>query len=577
MTIAVFSGDELHILKKIWEDLSERSDESDFIGIDKETFLKYIPVNGLLGERMFEKFDVDKTNRINFDNFLHGLSMLCLGTLSEQTTFLFDICDINGNGLILKQDLITILNYIPKEFLCNYTSLRTRLRARTFSRTRSKSISPSNLSNSSDNIVGFMEYTNICVCEDAFVHNNDFLNFEDFSIWLKYTPAILGYLKSIIPCMAEDNLVTSDDKPQLWKKGEKTGFMIKRYYLLCGHCLYYYYSRTQSRPTGVIFLTGSIIQHVEDAEMKAKGYFGFEITQQNLCTGEYHHHEKRIYYCTNQQDCNKWVNNLQILSEVIPFNEEYKIGKKIGIGAFSEVFECTYIETGEIYAVKIICKEIFKNVEKSHITNEIAILKLVDHPNVIHLKYTYESRTHIYIVTELIRDGDFLEYIVGKPRFTEDCLRPILKQLLEATAYLHEYGIVHCDIKPENILYDKATGNIIKLTDFGLSRMIFSNQKIDEACGTIQYIAPETLRNGEGYGMESDLWSIGIVMYLLLEGKLPFNSEDNSQVVKQILELEPTIKDFLSENAKDLLMKLLVKNPKNRITAKDALIHPFFN
>lgn len=562
MTIAIFSKDELHILRKIWEDLSERSgfNDVDHMGINKETFLKYIPINGLLGDRIFYKFANDNIY-IDFDNFIYGLSILCLGTLSEQTKFLFDICNVNGDNLIPKKDLITLLNHIPKHMLCNNCSTRTRTLS---------------LINHSEESVGYIEYTNSCVCENAFVHYKDFMDYEDFSNWIKKTPSILGYIKSVIPCLAEESIKVDNDKPFLWKKGEKTGFMFKRFYLLCGNCLYYYYGKTDVRPKGIIFLPGSIIEKIDNKEMEEKNMFGFEITQQNLCTGEYHHHEKRIFYCNSESQVNELVHNLQLLSNLIPFEEEYIIGKQIGIGAFSEVYECTEIKTNNIYAVKIINKKIFENIKKEQIFNEIAILKLVDHPNIIHLKNTYESKTHYYIVIELIKDGDFLEYISKKPCFNENNLKIVMKQILEAVAYLHEYGIVHCDIKPENILYDKTTGNIIKLTDFGLSKMIFSNQKIESSSGTLAYVAPEALTDVE-YGMESDLWSVGIIMYLLVHGRLPFDGKLPYEVINSILINKPPIKKTLSVELQDILTKLLEKNPKNRISAKDALNHSFFN
>lgn len=575
MTIAIFSKDELHILRKIWEDLSEKSgsDNTDHMGVNKETFLKYIPINGLLGERIFTKFARKDNKFIDFEDFIFGLSILCLGTLNEQTKFLFDICNVHDDNLIPKKDLITLLNYIPKHILCNSCSVRTRTLSTICQ--QSQSTEPIDSIGLTD-YVGFIDYTNSCVCANAFVHYEDFLDYEDFSNWIKKTPAILGYIKSVIPCLAEDTIQVDNDKLYLWKKGEKTGLMFKRYYLLCGNCLYYYYGKTDIRPKGIIFLPGSIVERISNKEMEDKNMFGFDIIQQNLCTGEYHHHEKRTFYCMSENQVNELVHKLQVLSNLIPFEEEYTIGKQIGIGAFSEVFECTEVNKPEnVYAVKVIDKKIFKNIKKEQIFNEIAILKLLDHPNVIHLINTYESKTHFYIVIELIKDGDFFEYISNKPCFDENSLKNIIRQLLEAVAYLHEYGIVHCDIKPENILYDKTTGNIIKLTDFGLSRMIFSDQKINTPSGTLAYIAPEALTN-VGYGVESDLWSVGIIMYLLVHGRLPFDEKIQSDMVEAILNKKPPIKQTLSVELKDILTKLLEKNPTNRISAKEALNHPFF-
>ena len=576
MPIGIFNDDEFYVLKKIWKDLSERTDDD---GIDKATFLNYIPISGLLGERLFFKFDARKTEFISFDDFVNNLSVLYLGTTKEQVKFLFDVCNINNDGLIPKQDLIMILNCIPKNIFCHYCNNKTKPKDSDAENiVCTENTSDTNIinipHNGSSNKINFIEYTNSCVCDGAFVHYKDLLDYDDFSAWIKNTPAILGYIKSVIPCVTE-NIIQDEDKPAFWKKGEKTGFILKRYYLLYESCLYYYYHKTDSRPRGIIFLTGSIIRKIKDEEMEEKGYYGFEICQQNLCTGEHHHHEKRSFYFQSLNDCDDLLHRLHQLSNATPFDEEYTIGRRIGTGAFSEVYACVHKITNKPYAVKIINKKIFEKVDKDLLRNEIAILKLISHPNVINLKYTSESNEEIFIVTELIEDGDFFNFISNKPCFKEDQLKKIIRQLLEGIAYLHEFGIVHCDIKPENILYDKTTGNIVKLTDFGLSRMVFSNENITDVCGTISYVAPEILTQ-QGHRMESDLWSVGIIMYLLSHGRLPFDKEDDNDTIVSIIQDEPNYKTAtLSNNVIDLLKKLLDKSPSNRITAKEALLHPF--
>lgn len=580
MTIAVFNSEELHILKKTWEELSERSDN---IGICKNIFLKYIPMNGLLGERLFSQFDKEHTGYISQNNFINCLSILCLGTIAEQSKFLFDVFDVNNTGYVLKKDLITILNYIPSEIFCNCNKKRTTTLESLESLKSLKSLESLELS---DN---FMTYTNYCHCEKAFNNHKDYLDYDDFCNWIKHTPVLLGYIKSIIPCTAEDD-VDINDKFILWKKGEKTGFILKRFCLLKGNCLYYYYNKNDVRPKGIIFLSGSIVEQISDPESESKGHFGFEILQQYDESNYYnnyelnnhnHHHEKRVFYCESNEKRNELIHQLQHLAHIVPFENEYIINKKIGTGAFSEVFECSNILTKEKHAVKIINKSIFnEGISRTQLNNEIAILKLVNHPNIIHLKDTYEDKENIYIVIELIKDGDFLDFINGRPCFNDFELKIIIKQLLEATAYLHEFGIVHCDIKPENILYDKSTGNIIKLTDFGLSQMILSNQKLDKSHGTLQYIAPEILTS-LGSGTESDLWSIGIIMYLLANGRMPYDSDTVGDMIKKIYNNDDDnkllwFKPTVGYDAKCLIIALLEKNPKNRITAKNALLHPFF-
>ena len=555
MTIAVFSNDELHILKKIWEELSERS---NYMGISKQIFLKYIPMNGILGERLFLQFDKDNTGYISQENFINGLTILCLGTVVEQSKFLFDIFDVNKIGKIAKQDLNIILNYIPSDIFCN-----CRMR---------KSIS-------SELLDDYMLYTNYCYCENVLKYQKEYLNYDDFYNWFKHTPALIGYIKNVIPCTSEDDFDNVDNKFTLWKIGDKTKFILRRYCLLKGNCLYYYYNKQDVRPKGIIFLAGSIIEKFNDNDMIEKGYYGFTILQQCEDTqfiSHHYEHEKRIFYCESIEKRDDLVHKLQHLAHIIPFEEDYKIGKKIGIGAFSAVYECEHNITKEICAVKIIHKEIFQKVDRVYLNNEIAILKLVNHPNVIHLKETYEDKENIYIVLELIKDGDFFDFINNKSCLTDNELKPIMKQLLEATAYLHEFGIVHCDIKPENILYDKTTGNIIKLTDFGLSRMILSNQKLNISCGTLQYVAPEIL-SSKGSGMESDMWSIGVIMYLLVNGKLPYDANTSGEIFDKITMTSLHFRNCVSQNAKNLILALLEPNPKERITAKNALSHSYFS
>ena len=550
MTIANFNNDELHILKKIWIELSERSDCSNHIGISKQIFLKYIPMNGILGERLFMKFDKEQTGFISQENFINGLNILCLGTIVEQSKFLFEIFDVDKTGKILKQDLNIILNYIPPDVFCNCRSKRKK-----------------------DNIA---KYTNYCCCEDVLKCEKEYLDYDDFYNWFKHTPALIGYIKNIIPCTSEDDFDNIDEKFMLLKIGEKTKFILRRYCLLKGNCLYYYYNKQDIRPKGIIFLAGSVIVGYDSAEMIEKGYYGFAILPKFDLGDSEPEYVKRVFYCESVEKRDEMIHKLQHLSHIIPFYEDYKIGKKIGTGAFSEVFECEHVVTKEMCAVKVINKNIFTNVEKLQVNNEIAILKLVDHPNVIKLKEIYEDANNIYIVLELIVDGDFFNFIHNKSCFKDDELKNIMKQLLDAIAYLHEFGIVHCDIKPENILYNKTTSSVIKLTDFGLSRMILSNQTLNISCGTLQYVSPEIL-SSVGSGMESDMWSIGIIMYLLANGKLPYDADTSEEILFLIKYQKLYFKSCVSDDAKKLILSLLEIDPKKRITAKNALLHPFFN
>jgi serine/threonine protein kinase len=268
---------------------------------------------------------------------------------------------------------------------------------------------------------------------------------------------------------------------------------------------------------------------------------------------------------------------LQLSAHVLPINEEYIIGKELGRGRFSVVHECVHKATGLHAAVKIINKSTVKPDEKALLRTEIAVLKLMDHPHIIKMLNLYESRDTIYIVMEMLKGGELFERIVGRPRFTEVEAAKLLRPLLESVAYMHDLGIVHRDIKPENILCGENLSDL-KIADFGLSKMILPKEKMTQPCGTLSYVAPEVLTN-QGYGKEADLWSIGVIMFLLICGKLPFDGASADEIIQATvqgdLKVNPHVWGKLSEPAKHLLRSLLNKSATERLTAREALKHPF--
>jgi calcium/calmodulin-dependent protein kinase I len=177
---------------------------------------------------------------------------------------------------------------------------------------------------------------------------------------------------------------------------------------------------------------------------------------------------------------------------VVPIEDDYVIGKELGRGRFSVVCECVNKMTGVHCAVKIIDKTTIEPEEKSLLRTEIAVLKLVNHPNIIRMLGLYESKDRIYIVMEKLAGGELFERIVGRPRFTEVEAARLIRPLLESVAYLHDLGIVHRDLKPENILCGDELEDL-KIADFGLSKMVLPKEKMDSACGTLSYVAPEVL------------------------------------------------------------------------------------
>lgn len=361
----------------------------------------------------------------------------------------------------------------------------------------------------------------------------------------------------------------------LWKKGGAFHMWTKRWYLLSGNCLYYYSNQNDTRPKGVIFLTGSLVEKIHDEELK--GYFGFELTHKDLCSDEHYRHEKRTLFTRSDEEREAWVSLLQHAAQVVPIEDDYVIGKQLGSGRFSRVCECVHKKTGQHFAVKIIDKTLVEPEEKGLLRTEIAVLKLVNHPNIIRMENLYENKQFLYIVMEILTGGELFERIVGKPRFSEADAAKLIRPLLESVAYLHDLGIVHRDLKPENILCGENLEDL-KIADFGLSKMILPKETMDTACGTLSYVAPEVLMM-QGYGKETDLWSVGVIMFLLLCGKLPFDGDDHDEIIRNTIQAEVRVNQAvwskLSEEARGLMLAMLTKDPKERISAKEALKSPY--
>jgi len=262
----------------------------------------------------------------------------------------------------------------------------------------------------------------------------------------------------------------------------------------------------------------------------------------------------------------------------INIQSKYELTDTLGSGAFATVKLAVHKATGKKYAVKMINKADVGNDMES-IDREITILKNLNHPNIVLLKETFDSPQYLYIVMELCEGGELFNSIAEKVSYSEKEAAGVIVQLLQAIDYLHSQNIVHRDLKPENLLLsDKTDRALIKVADFGLSKMVDQNKLLATSCGTPGYIAPEILR-AEGYGPGVDMWAVGVIAYVLLAGYPPFYSEDLAELFDQIMEADFEFYDEdwgkISSEAKDFIKKLLVADINKRLSAKQALLHPF--
>ncbi|KAL7102203.1 hypothetical protein ACP275_08G104700 [Erythranthe tilingii] len=264
------------------------------------------------------------------------------------------------------------------------------------------------------------------------------------------------------------------------------------------------------------------------------------------------------------------------------FVKKYTIGKLLGHGQFGYTYVAIDKSNGDRVAVKRIEKnKMVLPIAVEDVKREVKILKaLAGHENVVHFYNAFEDDSYVYIVMELCEGGELLDRILSKKdsRYTEKDAAIVVRQMLKVAAECHLHGFVHRDMKPENFLFKSPKEDShLKATDFGLSDLIRPGKKFQDIVGSAYYVAPEVLRRKSG--AESDVWSIGVITYILLCGRRPFWDKTEDGIFKEVLRNKPDFRrkpwPGISNAAKDFVNKLLVKDPRARLTAAQALSHPW--
>ncbi|CAK91783.1 unnamed protein product (macronuclear) [Paramecium tetraurelia] len=257
-------------------------------------------------------------------------------------------------------------------------------------------------------------------------------------------------------------------------------------------------------------------------------------------------------------------------------NESYLIKEMIGQGGFGKVYKVVHKQTGMIRAVKMILKEKMKQEDEERLLEETAILMDIDHPNIVKLYEIFSDTYSYYLVSEYCEGGELFQKIKLVSILTEKEIANFMKQILSAVSYCHQKGIVHRDLKPENILFDQKHDQAsIKIIDFGASAKLQNCEKLQKRIGTPFYVAPEVL--DANYDEKSDIWSLGVILYILLSGYPPFMGTNEQEVLIKVKKgeysFDPNDWGKVSNTGKDLIRRMLLYNPTNRISAADALNH----
>ncbi|XP_074575999.1 CBL-interacting protein kinase 23-like [Curcuma longa] len=257
---------------------------------------------------------------------------------------------------------------------------------------------------------------------------------------------------------------------------------------------------------------------------------------------------------------------------------KYELGRTLGEGTFAKVKFAKDVETGESVAIKIFDKDkILRHKMVGQIKREISTMKLIRHPNVVRMHEVIASKTKIYLVLEFVDGGELFDKIARNGKLKENEARKYFQQLINAVDYCHSRGVFHRDLKPENLLLD-ATG-VLKISDFGLSALpqqVREDGMLYTTCGTPNYVAPEVIKD-KGYdGAKADIWSCGVILFVLMAGYLPFEETNLASLYKKIFKAAFSCPNWFSTSAKKLIKRILDPNPQTRITIPQIIENEWF-
>jgi len=570
------------------------------------------------GERLFDKFDRYKSGRIDYDQFTMGLSVCIKGSEEEKLRLLFSLYDLSGDGSIDKRELLmmvhstyrytlrnshnTDISIDPPEQVRSNSPLGKKRSHKQPERHasaalihRDESMLPANIEmlvegimkelHAADDRLGFEQFEKFVAEHPRIMEVFDCAFHQE--IWTSRTmDQSVRVISAPALCFcgrkpADESLYGpqfSLEPPTVSLSEAKSGWLMEKtrsadykkvYAVLRSSTLLLYPSPAAALASKVVFLEGCFIDSL--SEFSQGKDHGFALTHQ------YEGFKPMSFWTSSKKERDNWVMKLQVAAKSRRLEDFYEVLERLGLGKFSDVYLAKERITDFKWAVKIIDKTRLNDAEKELLRSEIAILKLLNHPNVVEMKEVFEDKAKMYVVLELAEGGELFERSSQKRVFSEYMAYHVTKQLLETIKYLHEMGIVHRDIKPENILLsDNSDLPTIKLADFGLSKLVAPDDTLDVPCGTLGYVAPEVLMMRR-YGKEVDMWSIGVVLYLMVRGRLPFDSKDKQTLIEKTIEAKLDLTGEywtrLTTQGRDFLGKLLFKDGSTRLSSNQALTH----
>jgi len=361
----------------------------------------------------------------------------------------------------------------------------------------------------------------------------------------------------------------------LKKQGGSWKSWKKRYFVIEGTKLKYYKNEKDTVPKGVVNLElSSNIKATQIPKFKNKPAFQIQTPS-------------RIYFCVSETTIQRdsWIEVLNaVLDDIHPKQntevvtaDDFELMRVVGKGSFGKVMQVRMKKTGKIYAMKMLSKQhIVENNEIEHTMSERAILEKIHHPFLVNLNYSFQSEDKLYFILDFVNGGELFYHLQKEKKFEFNRARFYAAEILLALEALHNAGIIYRDLKPENLLLN-SDGHIC-VTDFGLCKQGLNtpNDKTDTFCGTPEYLAPEILL-GQGYGKGVDWWSFGSLLFEMLTGLPPFYSQDVQEMYRKIINDKINFPPYMNEVSKDLISRLLERNPEERLIDPNLMKrHKFF-
>ena len=510
-------------------------------GIDILEFQKLVDLGDILSLQLFLAMDKSHNRFLGRTDFVNGVLRLGIGSEEEKFRTVFEVMDFGGKGYVDCQDVQTTVQELPTICVkCNepvtYTWCVTDILKDMFRDTE--------------------KYSYKALWEVR-QHYQDFFS-DVLGVLTMGLPTvifdILGICDPLNSCSSQTLSVNCEDFCPLNYQGRCYYFLFRE------ECMYGYLTPFPDTPKILIFTKGLSIYPSEDTQFELKN-----------CATTY------TFHANTQKIRDKWVEDIQTAQRYRSFYDFYDVGECIGKGAQAIVYQATSKGSGLSAAIKIVSKDQLCRKNEMRIRREIRILKQVCHPNVLRLYDSFETSERFYLITEALTEGTLLTYLKQEDfQPSESFAKSIIRDLATGLLYLHSHHILHRDIKPDNVMLRKNNAGVLEavLIDFGLSCFLGPNQTSTEPVGTLKYAAPEILAR-QPYGDKVDCWSLGVLLYILLVGKMPFGGKNDQEIAKKIVRRQMNVLatrwQDVSVEGKETVEGLLARKATDRWDMEELL------